>query len=554
MNTIKGVALNKLSPTQSLPSHRTVSSMASPAAAARSLRLSALCARTAPEPRTGSELRPGASAPRRNLSVQTTTEAGRLKGIDDLPGPSMSTTLYWLFVKGYAEKSHLLQGLQRSLYGPIWRSRFGPFDLVNVATPELIAQVIQQEGRYPVRAELPHWKEYRDLRGQAYGLHVDTGPEWYRIRSALNPKMLKLREVSAFASTIHRVVGDLLRRVELLRSRSQDQATVPDLASELYRFGFEGISSILFETRLGCLQEEIPPDTLRFIAAVNNMLTLSDMVVLFPRWSRSVLPFWKRFVQAWDDLYDVAQTLIDRRMAEIGAQVCSGEPAEGMYLTYLLSSDKMSRAEVYISVTELLLGGVDTTSNTLSWTLYHLARDRRAQDRLYGEVNAVCPDGREPTTDDLSRMPYLKAVIKETLRLYPVVPGNGRFVSENEVILDNYWFPKKTQFHLCHYAVCHDEAEFVDAESFIPERWLRETARATPGFYQHHPYSFIPFGVGVRACVGKRVAEMEMYFALCRLMQHYHVQPEDGAPAVEPKTRILMIPSKPINLRFLPRV
>ncbi|XP_035984391.1 sterol 26-hydroxylase, mitochondrial-like [Fundulus heteroclitus] len=175
--------------------------------------------------------------------------------------------------------------------------------------------------------------------------------------------MLKLREVSAYAPIIHQVVGDLLGRVELLRRRSLDQATVSDLAAELYKFGFEGISAVLFETRLGCLQEEIPEDTLRFITAVNNMLTLSDIVILLPRWSRSVLPFWKRFVQAWDDLYGVAQKLVDRRMAELKDQVCRGAPAGGMYLTYLLSSDKMSRAEVYISVTELMLGGVDTVAH-----------------------------------------------------------------------------------------------------------------------------------------------------------------------------------------------
>lgn len=76
----------------------------------------------------------------------------------------------------------------------------------------------------------------------------------------------------------------------------------------------------------------------------------------------------------------------------------------------------------------------------------------------------------------------------------------------------------QTQFHLCHYVACHDEAEFVDPESFLPERWLRDdVSKATSGFHQHHPYSFIPFGVGVRACVGKRVAEMEMYFALSRV-------------------------------------
>ncbi|XP_013884158.1 sterol 26-hydroxylase, mitochondrial [Austrofundulus limnaeus] len=492
---------------------------------------------------------------KRNLNVQ----AVKLRSLEDLPGPSWSTTLYWIFAKGYSEKKHLLQCLQKSLYGPIWRSRFGPFDLVNVASPELIAQVIQQEGQYPFRVELPHWKEYRDLRGQAYGLHVETGLEWHRIRSVLNPKLLKMREVLAYTPVIHQVIGDLLQRVELLRSRSPDQATVPDVAAELYKFGFEGISAILFETRLGCLQDDAPKDTLRFITAVNDMLTLSEIVVLLPRWSRSILPFWGRFVQAWDHLYDMAQKLIDRRMAYITAQVNRGEPAEGSFLTYLLSSDRLSQSEVYITVLEVMLGGVDTTSNTLSWALYHLARDHRVQDRLYDEVSSVCPDRQLPTTDDLSKMSYLKAVIKETLRLYPVVFGNGRFVSENEVIVNNYWFPKKTQFHLCHYAACHDEAEFVNPEDFVPERWLSlgspssHAGRATPGFYQHHPYSSIPFGVGVRACVGKRVAEMEMHLALSRLMQHYKVEPEHGAPVVQPKTRTLLIPGTPINLRFLSR-
>ncbi|XP_029942196.1 sterol 26-hydroxylase, mitochondrial [Salarias fasciatus] len=509
--------------------------------------LRALCAR---ETRGPGAWPRGAGPAGRNLSVQA-TDRRKLKSTDDLPGPSTSTTLYWLLVKGYADKSHLLQGVQKRLYGPIWRSRFGPYELVNVASPELIAQVIQQEGRYPVRAKLPHWQEYRELRGQAYGLHVSSGPEWHHLRSVLNPKMMKLREVSAFAPVIHQVVADLLDRIELLRSRSADRATVSDLAPELYKFGFEGISAILFETRLGCLQEEIPHNTLRFISAVNDMMKMSETVMLFPRWSRRILPFWNRFVQAWDDLYDVAKTLIDRRLAEIEGQVRGGESAEGTFLTYLLLSERLSRSEVYISVTELLLGGVDTTSNTLSWALYHLARDGRAQDRLHAEVDSVCPGKREPTMTDLSSMPYLKAVIKETLRLYPVVPGNARLVSEGEVILDDYWFPKETLFHLCHYSVCHDEAEFDRPEDFVPERWLRaDTPRSR---FQHHPHSFIPFGVGVRACVGKRVAEMEMFFALSRIMQHYEVQPVEDAPTVEPKTRTLLIPGAPIDLRFLCR-
>ncbi|KAM3850721.1 sterol 26-hydroxylase, mitochondrial [Diretmus argenteus] len=557
VTTVATPSEGKLKPPSSVRLSGFSSTMCSPLAAVTPLRLSALRGgRTLLTARVGAaELAPGASTRstgRRDVQTAAGAAAAgtKHKSIDELPGPSLATTLYWLFVKGYADKSHAMQIEHKHLYGPIWRSRFGPLDIVNVACPELISQVIRQEGRYPVRVELPHWKEYRDLRGQAYGLHVDEGPAWYRIRSALNPKMLKLQEVTAYVPVVHQVVGDLLQRVELLRLRSQDQATVSDLSAELYKFGFEGISSILFETRLGCLQEEIPEDTLRFIDAVNVMLTLSETVLFLPRWSRGVLPFWKRFVRAWDDIYSVAQLLVNKKIAEMDAQVRGGELAGGMYLTYLLSSDKLSRAEVYISITELLLGGVDTTSNTLSWTLYHLARDSRVQERLYREVTSVCPGRQEPTSDDLKRMPYLKAIIKETLRMYPVVPGNGRFIAENEVVVDNYWFPKKTQFHLCHYAACHDEAEFTDAELFVPERWLRGGPSSR---YKHHPYSFIPFGVGVRGCVGKRVAELEMYFALSRLMQHYEVRPEDGAPVVEPKTRTLLIPAKHINLRFLPR-
>lgn len=61
----------------------------------------------------------------------------------------------------------------------------------------------------------------------------------------------------------------------------------------------------------------------------------------------------------------------------------------------------------------------------MSWTLYHLARDPEVQNHLYREVVSVCPDRRLPTTEDLSRMPYLKAVIKETLRYTARVGAEG---------------------------------------------------------------------------------------------------------------------------------
>lgn len=86
--------------------------MGSVAATGGALRPAGLFARTLPWVLPGVELRSWSSAAElsgRNLNLQPTPEAGKLKSIDDLPGPSFSTTLYWLFFRGYADKSHLLQ-------------------------------------------------------------------------------------------------------------------------------------------------------------------------------------------------------------------------------------------------------------------------------------------------------------------------------------------------------------------------------------------------------------------------------------------------------------
>lgn len=65
----------------------------------------------------------------------------------------------------------------------------------------------------------------------------------------------------------------------------------------------------MFETRLGCLGEEVDPDVQRFIRGVNDMLALSEVAYLVPRWARRLAPVWKRFVRAWDDISDVGEQL-----------------------------------------------------------------------------------------------------------------------------------------------------------------------------------------------------------------------------------------------------
>ncbi|XP_043936918.1 sterol 26-hydroxylase, mitochondrial-like [Protopterus annectens] len=470
-----------------------------------------------------------------------------IKSVDDLPGFGMWKSLYWLIIRGYLLRTHELQIVHKKIYGPIWKSRFGRYENINVADASLMEQVLRHEGRFPRRVDNIEWKEYRALRKLEYGPFLQEGERWYNLRTVLNQKLLKPKEAKLYDQVINQVVTDLVKRFYWLRENKGAGAIVPDVVNELYRFGFEGISSIVFETRLGCLEKNVPKETQDFINSVGNMLYYFILVIVIPKWAERILPFYNKYIEAWDTIFNYAKKLIDKKMDQIQARLDRQEPVEGEYLTYLLSDGRLTQSEIYSAVTEVLLAGVDTTSNTLSWSLYHLAKEQDIQDALYQEIISITPGTQIPTAQDVDRMPLLKAVIKETLRLYPVVPTNSR-VLENDIVLNGYCIPRESLFILNHYAASMDEKDYPDAFAFRPERWIRGKE-----VLKRHPFSSLPFGYGVRACLGRRIAELEMHLSLARLMKHFQVKPDPKKKIIHPRTRTLMTPGSQMDLQFLDR-
>ncbi|KAM8934040.1 sterol 26-hydroxylase, mitochondrial-like [Pelodytes ibericus] len=471
----------------------------------------------------------------------------RFKTFEDLPGPSALQNIYWYFLRGYLLHTHELQLIQSKQYGPLYKSVLGKFKMVTIADPEILQVTLRQEGKYPLRNEYDLWRTHRQQRNLPYGPFTELGHKWHTLRTILNKRMLKPTEAMSYSGGINEVVSDFMERLQEKRKESPTGDLVEDVANELYRFAFEGVSYIVFETRIGCLNKETPPETQKFIDSISQMFKNSVYVTYLPVWTRRLLPFWERYMAGWDNIFFYGRQLVDKKMNEIQSRLEKGEEVQGEYLTYLLSSGQLSNDEVYGSVCELLLAGVDTTSNTLSWSLYHLARDPKTQQAVYEEViNAVPPD-RIPTAEDITHMPLLRGVIKETLRLYPVIPTNARLVSEHEVVIGDYQFPRNTLFVLAHYAMSRDDTNFPDPEKFLPQRWLRD------GGMTHHPFSSIPFGYGLRACVGRRIAELEMHLALSRIIRTFELRQDPREGEIKSMARIVLTPSKQINLHFVER-
>ncbi|KAL4655581.1 25-hydroxyvitamin D-1 alpha hydroxylase, mitochondrial [Arapaima gigas] len=470
----------------------------------------------------------------------------KMKSLEEMPGPTFSSFAWDLIGRRGLSRLHELQLEGRQRYGPVWKASFGPILTVHVAEPELIEQVLRQEGRHPIRSELSSWKDYRELRGHGCGLLTAEGEEWQCIRSLLGKHMLRPQAVEAYDVVLNSVVSDLLAKLQMRRQQSPS-GLVTDIANEFYRFGLEGISSVLFESRIGCLEPHVPSETDRFIQSINTMFILTLLTMAMPAWLHRIFSKpWDTFCQCWDYMFKFAKGHIDKRLEEEAKRLAAGEEVEGQYLAYFLSKQGLPMKTVYSNVTELMLAGVDTISSTLSWSLYELSRHPEVQDALREEVLAVLKGKKIPRATDVAKMPFMKAVVKEVLRLYPVIPANARVIAEKDIQVGEYIIPKNTLITLCHYATSRDRRFFSDPDKFLPERWLsREQS--------HHPYASVPFGVGKRSCIGRRIAQLELYLALARILIHFEVKPDPQGETVYPMTRTLLVPRSSINLQFIER-
>ncbi|XP_051839495.1 sterol 26-hydroxylase, mitochondrial [Antechinus flavipes] len=478
----------------------------------------------------------------------------QLRSPEELLGPGALRSFFHLFVQGYVFHLHELQVALKKKYGPIWKTVIGPYTNVNLASPSLIEQLMRQEGKHPLRSDMALWKEHRDIRGYSYGPFTMQGEKWYQLRQALNPRMLKPSDAALYTDSINQVVEDLLIRLEDIKIKSPSGDQVLDVAHLFYLFSLEAIVYILFEQRIGCLKPSILPETEIVVKSVELMFKNSVYATFLPKWTRPFLPFWDRYLEGWDNIFSFGKKMIEKKLKEMNDELKAGNSDKVQvsgYLHFLLSSGQLSPDEAMGSLAEFLLAGVDTSANTLTWAFYHLAQDPELQEALYQEVIGVVPPGQIPQSKNFAHMPLLKAVVKEALRLYPVVPINSRVNTDKEVVVGDFLFPKNTQFVLCHFVTSRDPDIFPSPKKFLPRRWLRKNQNEPVGV--NHAFGSIPFGYGVRGCLGRRIAELEINLVISRVIQKYKLSLAPGMKEVYPLARIVLVPDKLVNLCFQKR-
>lgn len=202
------------------------------------------------------------------------------------------------------------------------------------------------------------------------------------------------------------------------------------------------------------------------------------------------------------------------------------------------SDRKLSEFEISCQTFIFLLAGFETTSSLITQAIYLLSLYRECQDKLYAEIQKVTGGDTEVEVDyeTLHGMPYLDAVISETLRLYSPLFRLDRTASadyfEEETGIK---IPKGVSISVPIWAVHMDPEFYPEPQVFRPERFLPENKS------QLVPYTWLPFGIGPRNCIGMRMALLEARFAILQMVRAYQFFPtaQTDVPLQVPKLTAL---------------
>jgi len=404
-------------------------------------------------------------------------------------------------------------------YGDIARLQLGPVNFFMLNHPDLIEEVLVTQNRLFVKGR--GLENSRRLLGN--GLLTSEGEFWRRQRRLAQPAFHKAR-INGYAETM----VDFARRY---LASWQDRESY-DIHRDMMRLTLFIAARTLFSADV-THDADVVGEAMEVSLNVFRQ-RLGRIIPIPESWPT---PANRRADRAARLLDDIIYRIIDQRRE-------SGGEDAGDLLSMLMQAEdedgtRMTPKQLRDEAMTLFLAGHETTANAMSWTWYLLGLNPDAEARLHAELDRVL-GGRAPTPEDLPNLPYVDAVIQESMRLYPPAWVVGRRSTE-PFALGGYQFPAGAEVAMSQWVMHRHPAYFPDPLAFRPERWLNGLARRLPRF------AYFPFGGGPRVCIGSGFALMEAQLLLATIARAFRFRIDPGHPVV-PHASITLRPASGIRV------
>lgn len=382
----------------------------------------------------------------------------------------------------------------RSL-GDIVELRFGakPYYLVN--DPLAIHQLLVGD------TKLIDKGNFFDIMRPFFGNGILTCPhaEHRDQRRMLQPAFHR----AAIAGYLNRAIPTVVQRL-----LNYDNGRTLDVLHEMSCMAITIMSNFTVSTDSEAIEREVQ---------LNLPIFVEGMI------SRAVMPSWMNKIPSpanrrWEKAATDLRAIINR---SIEAYRISGID-HGDYLSMLLagkneSGTPLADQEICDQVINILAAGSETTATAMAWFFYALSTNPEVEEALLEELDTTL-QGQPPTVEDVLRLTRMNNTLLEALRLYHPIWFLGRRAAE-PIELGGESFPANTEFIFSISTLHRDPAIYPNPLEFRPRRWEDGPAPR---------HSFIPFGSGVRKCMGDNFAMMEIMMIAATILQHWRLIPVAG--------------------------
>ena len=408
--------------------------------------------------------------------------------------------------------------------GPVTRIVLGPKWLfpaaVLIASPQGARDVLGRTDEIADRGGVTSTVQMRRLMG---GNLLDLPHhEWLPRRRALQPMFTKQR--------VPRYAGHMAAAAQALVDGWRDDVTV-DLDTECRALTLRALGRSVLGVDLDARADTVGPalrTALSWIA--DRALRPGD----FPQWVPT--PGQQRARRANATLHQLAAEILaavradpDRDAPLVRALLAVADPHTGQPL----SDDDICHELVLF-----ILAGHDTTSSTLTYSLWALGHHPAIQDRVFDEVSTL--GDRPLTPDDVPRLGYTVRVLHEALRLCPPAAGTPRMLNK-DLAVDGYRVEAGTMAVVSFYAMHRDPYLWDRPLTFDPDRFLPERSRG------RSRWQYLPFGGGPRSCIGDHFAMLEATLALATIIRGARIESlKDDFPLATPFT---VVAAEPVDAR-----
>lgn len=347
---------------------------------------------------------------------------------------------------------------------------------------------------------------------EAHSLISAPAADHARFRKALNPAFSE-KATREYEPVVRAYIEKLLSRLDVAATKGP-----VDIVEWANFTTFDIISEITWSKSYGCLDKATGHAFMGVLLHFQAFLVAAS-IKYFPWLDRLLAVITPK--SAFRLLEDIFQDTHER----LHARSMIKEPSHADLVGHLklhqeqaADADKFREAEIEQNILTVIVGGSETLTTAISGAFHHLLASPRVLSKLVHEIRSSFAKEAHIDTNALSKLPYLNAVIDETLRLCPPFPDMlRRQVPASGAIIAGHAIPSHTTVSVSCYSMFKSASYFSDPDSFLPERWIdgRDGAEAREAFH--------PFALGPHNCLGQPLARMEMRLMITLILWRYDV-------------------------------